>query len=206
MKGAPPILKKLLMVTGLISLAVLLGFLSGCGGESKSTTTTTASAVPFDRAFIDAMVPHHRSAIEMAKAAQEAGLSSPALNSVALSIIESQQQEIDRMLRWRKDWYGSTKIDPNAGHELGMSEASMGMNHNMNDLKDGNIDGTFASMMIGHHEGAIRMAELALERAQHSELKTLAHQIIAAQKREVKIMKPFAGTGSDHTGTGMNMG
>lgn len=199
-------LKKLLMVTGLVSLVALLGFLSGCGGGSKSTSTTTASSVPFDRAFIDAMVSHHRSAIEMAKAAQGAGLSSPALNSVALNIIDSQQREIGQMLAWRKDWYGSTKIDPNAGQELGMSEADMGMNHNLKDLKGSNIDGAFASMMTAHHEGAIRMAEMAPERAEHSEIKTLARQIIAAQTRELKIMKPFSKTGSDPTMTGMNMG
>ncbi len=37
------------------------------------------SSVPFDRAFIDGMVPHHEGAIEMAKEAKAAGLSEPAL-------------------------------------------------------------------------------------------------------------------------------
>ena len=203
-------LKKLLIATCLISLTVLLGFLAGCGNSAtKSTNATTMSgSAPFDRAFIDAMVPHHRSAIEMAKTAQQAGLSSPALNGIALNIIDSQQQEIDLMLAWRKKWYGSKQIDPNAGQELGMSMADMGMSHNdnMNDLKGSNIDGMFASMMIGHHEGAIRMAHMALDKAQHPEIKTLARRIIAAQKREVAIMKPLAKISDGGTTTGMNMG
>lgn len=200
--------KRMLLVTGLIALAFLVGVLAGCGGgKSASTTTPTApSSAPFDRAFIDAMVPHHRSAIEMAKMAQKSGLSSPALNSIALNIIDSQQQEIDRMLQWRKEWYGSRSIDPNAGQELGMSSAEMGMDHTMSDLKGTKVDGMFATMMIAHHEGAIRMAEMALERGQHSQIKTLAQQIIAAQKREVAIMKPLASSGSGGTMTGMNMG
>ncbi len=62
-------------------------------------------------------------------------------------------------------------------------------------------------MMVDHHEGAIRMARLADTRAQHSEIKQLARQIIVAQERELEIMKPLANTGEGgHTMTGMNKG
>jgi uncharacterized protein (DUF305 family) len=46
-------------------------------------------------------------------------------------------------------------------------------------------------MMIGHHTGAIRMAELAEERADHDELKTLASGITAAQQREIDVMEAY---------------
>ena len=193
-------------VTVLVSVAAFLG---GCGSKNVDSTTTTvasSTSAPFDRAFIDAMVPHHRSAIEMAKVAQQTGLSSPALNGIALSIIDTQQVELDRMLAWRLTWYGSRKVDPRAGEQLGMSEAEMGNHTNMNDLRGGNVDAMFASMMTDHHEGAIRMARMALERGQHPEIKQLARQIIAAQEREVKIMRPLATSSSDHTTTGMSTG
>ena len=61
-------------------LAVLLAAVAlvaaGCGGGDDDTEqaggeqTVVSGQVPFDQAFIDAMVPHHREAIEMAKAAQ----------------------------------------------------------------------------------------------------------------------------------------
>lgn len=194
-----------LLALTLVPLAV-----TACGGTSSSSaskSTTSATKAPFDRAFIDAMVPHHRSAIEMAEAAQKAGLASSALNGVARNIIDSQHKEIDEMLAWRKRWYGSRRLNPNAGESLGLSMDEMGMSHTSGDLQKGNVDGSFASMMVGHHEGAIRMARLAATRAQHSEIKQLARQIIVAQERELKIMKPLAHTGEgDHTMTGMNMG
>ncbi len=51
---------------------------------------------------------------------------------------------------------------------------------------------SFAEMMIGHHEGAIKMAELASARAEHDEIRQLAEAIMAAQAREIEIMKPHA--------------
>jgi uncharacterized protein (DUF305 family) len=210
MKGTQLMRKRPLLLAVVAVLVTATTILAGCGSNSNSNESskagTVSDSVPFDRAFIDAMVPHHRSAIEMAKVAQQSGLASPELNGIALSIIDSQQQEIDQMLAWRTKWFGSKTIDPNAGDELGMSAADMGMNHNMKDLQGRNIDGMFASMMIDHHEGAIRMAQMALEQGQHPEIETLARQIIAAQEREITIMKPLAGTGSHDTMTGMDMG
>jgi len=179
----------------IISLA-----LTACGGSAKKSTQTTskggpetASSAPFDRAFIDAMVPHHRSAITMATKAQGAGLASAELNGVAQDIIDSQAGEIDKMLSWRKAWYGSTKLDPKAGEQLGMSMEEMGMSHGAGDFSHAkDVDAAFATMMTAHHKGAIAMARMALDRAKHPEVKKLARQIIAAQEREIGIMKDFA--------------
>jgi uncharacterized protein (DUF305 family) len=54
------------------------------------------------------------------------------------------------------------------------------------------VDQTFAGMMIGHHVGAIRMAELAEKKADHDEVKQLAGDIITAQQREIDIMEKHA--------------
>jgi uncharacterized protein (DUF305 family) len=47
-------------------------------------------------------------------------------------------------------------------------------------------------MMMDHHEGAIAMGELALDRAQHEEIKQLAEQMIEAQSRENRILATHA--------------
>lgn len=52
------------------------------------------------------------------------------------------------------------------------------------------VDQHFIEQMIPHHEDAITMAEIALEKAQHQEIKTLAQNIIEAQTRENIQMKP----------------
>lgn len=47
------------------------------------------------------------------------------------------------------------------------------------------IDRAFAEQMIPHHQGAVDMAEIALERAEHPELRELAEQIISSQETEI---------------------
>jgi uncharacterized protein (DUF305 family) len=72
----------------------------------------------------------------------------------------------------------------------------MGMLHRPEDLSGtGDVDQAFAEMMIDHHEGAIRMAELARERGQHEEVKKLAEDIIEAQQREIDVMEEHAEAG-----------
>ncbi len=59
---------------------------------------------PFDRAFIDEMTPHHESAIEMARVAQES-TEDPEIRELARGIVEAQEAEIEQMTAWREEWY-----------------------------------------------------------------------------------------------------
>jgi uncharacterized protein (DUF305 family) len=184
-------------------LAVLVLLPLGCGGggssEPANDETSASGQVPFDQAFIDAMIPHHREAIEMAEAAKQRGLTQPDLNQIADDIITSQQREIDQMLEWRKQWFGSRTLGPVLPEVLGVPENELGMEHGSADEVAGavDVDATFAQMMIPHHEGAIAMAEAARERAQHQEVKELATAIIDAQEREIGIMEKHA-SGEHH--------
>ena len=63
-----------------------------------------ANKEPFDKAFIDAMIPHHQSAIEMARVALE-NSDNPKIKELAENIISAQQKEIEEMTRWRQQWY-----------------------------------------------------------------------------------------------------
>lgn len=51
-----------------------------------------------------------------------------------------------------------------------------------------NIDRHFIEQMIPHHEGAVAMAKLALERSKRTEIKTLATAIIEGQTKEITDM------------------
>lgn len=179
----------------LLLAAVALGA-AGCGGNNNGAETSAgATGDAFDRAFIDAMVPHHESAIEIAREAEEAGLSQPDLIEIADDIIATQQTEIDQMLEWREQWFGSKDPGPEeaALETLGLSAAEAGMEHGGMDLASADdVDQAFAEMMIGYHEGAIRIAQLAEERAGHDEIRRVAGDIIAAQQREIDIMKEHA--------------
>lgn len=58
----------------------------------------------FDLRFINAMIPHHESAIVMANDALQKS-KRPEVQKLAKAIVSSQQAEIDQMKQWRKAWY-----------------------------------------------------------------------------------------------------
>ncbi|MHB1003517.1 MAG: DUF305 domain-containing protein [Thermoleophilia bacterium] len=55
----------------------------------------------------------------------------------------------------------------------------------------GDIDRHFIEQMIPHHEDALSMADLALARAEHDELRQLAETIKRDQSREIDEMKDW---------------
>jgi uncharacterized protein (DUF305 family) len=63
-------------------------------------------AKPFDRMFIDMMIPHHQGAIRMARAERADG-KNRRLRRIARDIVRDQAKEIRRMNSWRKAWYGA---------------------------------------------------------------------------------------------------
>ena len=63
-----------------------------------------ANKEPFDKAFIDAMIPHHQSAIYMAQVASEKS-KIPEIKELAQNIVSAQKREIQQMKRWREQWY-----------------------------------------------------------------------------------------------------
>lgn len=77
-----------------------------------------------------------------------------------------------------------------------MHDSASGMQNEMNSMMRGldgatgdTFDKAFLAEMIIHHQGAITMAERALLDAKHPEIKTLAQNIITAQKAEIKQMQ-----------------
>ena len=183
------------LAIGAAAAAVVVLVTVGCGGSDEPSAST---AVPFDRSFIDAMVPHHQQAIEMAEDAKAAGLSEPVLLDIANAIVATQQDEIERMLEWRAEWFGEGQVDPDGAGALGMSPEEIGMQHGAMDFDmAADVDAAFAAAMIDHHEGAVAMARLASRRAEHDEIQRLAEEVIAAQESEIEQMTPFAASVSD---------
>lgn len=75
------------------------------GGMSMSEDPRAlAEARPFDKAFIDAMTPHHESTIEMANVALEES-EDPEVRGIAENIVSGQERELSRMRQWREEWY-----------------------------------------------------------------------------------------------------
>ncbi len=81
-------------------------------------------------------------------------------------------------------WDNDMDMDMNSHSSMTMQA----MNDELDELSGDEFDEAFLGMMIAHHEGAVDMAELALERAKHSEIKELSRDIIAAQNKEITDM------------------
>ena len=80
-----------------------------------------------------------------------------------------------------------TPMMPWGAGMMGRNNSIMGPTNTMM----GGIDSHFIEQMIPHHEDAITMANLALARAEHPEIKTLANDIIKAQSEEIDQMKQW---------------
>jgi uncharacterized protein (DUF305 family) len=71
------------------------------------------------------------------------------------------------------------------GHQDMKQSMAKGMEMMQNMPMSGNVDKDFAMMMKVHHQQAIDMAQLELERGKSPEMKAVATQIIKAQKKEI---------------------
>lgn len=151
----------------------------------------------YDLRFIDAMIPHHQGAVEMAQQAQQKS-KRPQIKKLADDIIKAQNQEISQMKQWRQAWYPNAGDKPMAyntqmGHMMEMSSDQMQAMKMSVDLGAANadFDWRFINAMIPHHEGAVTMAKDALNKSNHPEIKKLAQEIIASQQAEIKQMEKW---------------
>jgi uncharacterized protein (DUF305 family) len=71
----------------------------------------------------------------------------------------------------------------------GMPMTGMPMMGGFWGLPPDQLDATFMTWMIAHHQGAIDMAALAQERAAHPEVKDLATSIMTTQSAEIETMR-----------------
>lgn len=173
-------------VTVLLLASVLALGLAACGSEDGAAVGGNGT----DRAFVDDMIPHHKSAVEMAKIAQERG-QSDFVKGLADDIVASQGEEIGTMEKIRP---GLADVKPTPlGGGMGMG---MGM-EDVASLKTADpFDRAFIEMMLPHHQSAVEMAQVELDKGENSELKDLAEAIIEAQTREIGEMREALTSGS----------
>ncbi len=77
----------------------------GMMGSGARDMADLEDAESFDKAFIEAMIPHHQTGIMMSRMAGGA-TRRPELRQLTSDIIEGQSAEIDAMQRWYEEWYG----------------------------------------------------------------------------------------------------
>jgi len=150
--------------------------------------STDMSSAELDLMFIDGMILHHQSAVDMAEIALEQG-ERPEIATLAQEIITSQQAEVDRMRAWRDAWFPG---EPTAGGMPGMTDVA-GMSMSASDMETRRVaepfDQAFIDEMVPHHESAVMMAEEIITTTERPEIRQLAEAIIVAQDAEIEQMR-----------------
>lgn len=141
-----------------------------------------------DERFIDAMVPHHEGAVEMARIAAKKA-EHPEIEHLAEKIISDQKAEINELESIKREEYGTSKVPEHMS--MGQTKG-MGMMMNPRSLADKDpFDKAFIDNMIPHHLSAVEMARVAHDDTNNPEIRDLATGIVSAQQREISQMKQW---------------
>lgn len=163
------------------------GQMKGMDHGGMAPGTLTKDGRYSDEAFIDNMVPHHQGAVEMAEVALD-NAEHDEVVELARRIIASQKSEIMELKSIKQREFGTSNIPADMGsRQMG----GMGM------MKPGLLaderpfDRAFIDAMIPHHRSAIAMANVTLDKSDNPEIRTLAEDIVQAQKREIEQMESW---------------
>lgn len=129
-----------------------------------------------NRAFIDLMVPHHQSGVEMANEAI-AKASHAELRAFAQHMKASQSKDVEQLKSWRQAWFGSAMTP------MPMPMAPM--------AKDKDFDRMWMTQLIDHHQQAIDMSTLALGNGVRNEIKGMAQRLISDQRKEQEQLRSW---------------
>lgn len=201
MKGNQ-MMRQRVLTTGLAALAAV-ATMTACGslGHQAATNTTTSaggsaasSAAPASQAhnqtditFAQDMIPHHQQAIAMSDIIVGKQGIDPRVVQLANQIKAAQGPEIQQMQGWLGQWGQPTvsmmpdRLMPGMlpGQDISALQNAQGVD----------VSKRFLSGMIGHHRGAINMAQDEIQSGQYPPAITLAHSIATSQQEQITTMQ-----------------
>ncbi|MFG3436845.1 DUF305 domain-containing protein [Nonomuraea sp. NPDC047897] len=140
-----------------------------------------------DVRFAEGMIPHHRQALEMTGLV--AGrTTTPAVRRFAEQIAVAQRPEI----RLMSSWLSAVGRPVPGGHEHGSGGYGMATQAEMNTLRatrGAAFDRSFLTLMIRHHEGALKMAREQLAAGRDESMRRMARDVYAGQSIEIARMR-----------------
>lgn len=141
-----------------------------------------------DERFIDAMVPHHQGAVEMAEVALD-NAEHHEVRNLAKNIVSTQEAEIKELKNIKQEEFGTSRIPMNMNAD---QMKGMGMTADPQSLADEKpFDKAFIDNMLPHHRSAVQMAEVARDKSRNPRIEELATNIVEAQVREISQMKQW---------------
>ncbi|MFE6666572.1 DUF305 domain-containing protein [Streptomyces sp. NPDC057697] len=165
-------------------------------GRASAPAASGGTFNDADVEFAQRMIPHHQQAVEMAALA-DGRAADPGIRKLATAIEKAQDPEIDTMRRWLTSWgvpqpSASSSMGDMPGMDHGPDGSGMpGMmsDKDMSELtaaRGKDFDKKFAQLMIGHHQGAVTMAEAERKNGADADAKKLADAVVTAQTAEIE--------------------
>ena len=119
-----------------------------------------------DQRFVDGMIAHHLSAIDMSQQALK-NSHRPEIRQLAETIIKLDEAGIEELYRYKKEWYGNTqRVTTFTKVQLGES--------------DEKFDLRFLNALIAHHEEAIEVAKEVRTKSTRTEVLNTADEVITS--------------------------
>jgi uncharacterized protein (DUF305 family) len=149
----------------------------GMDSENTSRQMVMKNGEYSDERFIDAMVPHHGGAIDMARVAEK-NAEHEEIEQLAGNIITTQRAEIEELESIKQEEFGTSRVP----RDMSMGQMKdMGMIMDPQALADEDpFDEAFIDAMIPHHQSAIEMAKVANQESENPRIKELAGNIMSA--------------------------
>ena len=164
----------------------------------KAGTALIRHGNGIDRAFVDAMIAHHLTAVKIAEIGRSAGQTA-FVRGLAASIVTAHNRELGELRKMS----AKLKAGGIKAVGLGLTRAERGVDRNPSALVGANpFDIAFVDMMIAHHQAAITISKALLEKGVDKEARDLAGEIVSALTQEVQIMKTFRAQGPGSGGPG----
>lgn len=131
----------------------------------------------FEIEYVNQIIPHHQGALEMSAAVVDRAPNQK-VRDAAARIIEDQEREIGELTTFLRDTYGEEvqpdgrmAMDPSMMEQIVSADPAM-------------AEQMFLLGMREHHETAIEMGEIALEKAQSEEIISQAEKMVSSQQAE----------------------
>jgi uncharacterized protein (DUF305 family) len=193
-------------VAAALVLVGVVGLLLGALITIAVLRPSTPAATSVDAGFAREMQVHHGQAVQMAVLVRER-TDDPAVRSLALDILLTQQNQQGQMAGWLRVWgLGQTApgrpmqwMAEHDGHGSGPDgsgppEQMPGL-VGVEDLQrleaaEGvEAERWFLALMIPHHQGGVEMAEYAAVEAGTPAVRRLAASIVAAHEAEIRLLE-----------------
>jgi uncharacterized protein (DUF305 family) len=172
------------------TILAIVAFLTSCAAPATDRPAAPTHSAA-DVTFAHDMIPHHRQAVVLA-AMVPARTGNAALRSIATQIGADQQAEIRTLEGLLTTWGEPSDFDAMRPSDHGgmtmkgmVDQTTMGR---LATLNDDAFDTLWVTSMIGHHQGAIVMAQDEIAHGDSPDARHVAELIITAQQREIAMM------------------